>query len=219
MSLVDIKYVWHRRITPGDFFNIERAPTVGSQGGGGQRFIDIPGSVRKGLLTMLGLEAPANAKGDWPPGMVDAKVIGTPTISGELRFVANRSNDTRYRIRNQNRQAAVNDRHPAWTLTHGFPRAPDEVETRGDAAKNMQGGLRIFLVKSLNSDYYAGFTTGATMPASWPVGAGFEALFDQSSPGGLMTIHTPDIPQVVYRILEAWKRQPNVLLYGPTGTG
>ena len=84
MSLVDIKYVWHRRITPGDFFNIERAPTVGSQGGGGQRFIDIPGSVRKGLLTMLGLEAPANAKGDWPPGMVDAKVIGTPTISGRI---------------------------------------------------------------------------------------------------------------------------------------
>ena len=58
------------------------------------------------------------------------------------------------------------------------------------------------------------------MPESWPRGAGLEALFAPNNRGGLITLRSlQGIPPVVYRILDAWKRQPNVLLYGPTGTG
>ena len=223
MSLVGIQYVWHRQITRGDFFNIERTAAAGPQGGGGQLFIDIPNSVREGLFTMLGLEAPADVNGEWPSGQVDAQVVGHPTESGLLHFGLNRRDDRRYRIQNQNRQTTNTERHPAWTAAKGFPEAPDSVKTPEEAGAYIQDGVHIFIVKSLTGDYYAGFTTGTTMPDSWIAGVGFEALFDPASSGGLIVPPSasivPDIPLVVYRILDAWKRQPNVLLYGPTGTG
>ena len=224
MSLVGIDSIWHRKITKGDFFNIERSSTAGPQGGGGQLFIDIPNSVREGLFKMLDLEEPANGDGDWPPGTVDAMVIGNPTESGTLHFELNRRNDLRYRIRNQNRQSANSERHPAWTAAMGFPEAPNDIQSPDEAKQSLGDGVRIFLVKDSYGGYYAGFTTGAQIPANWPKGVGLEELFDQNSPGGLICLHSiaswpPLIPPVVSRILEAWKRKPNVLLYGPTGTG
>ena len=223
MSLIGIECIWHRKITAGDFFNIERSAEAGPQGGGGQMFIDIPNAAREDLFAMLGLHAPDNINGSWPTGVLSAKVIGNPSVSGELQFDLNRRNDRRYRIRNQNRQSVVSERHPAWTSENGFPTAPDDVRTREDAETYIQDGVRIFIVKSCSEGYYAGFTRGTTMPETWPPGIGLEALFDQEPGRGLITLRSsPEhlaIPSVVYRILEAWKRQPNVLLYGPTGTG
>lgn len=223
MSLVGIEFVWHRQITRGDFFNIERTAAAGPQSGGGQLFIDIPNAAREGLFTMLGLEAPVDVNGDWPPGEVNARVIGSPTESGVLHFGLNRRNDPRYRIQNQNRHTAASERHPAWTAAKGFPEAPNSVKTADEAGEYIQDGVRIFLVKTLTGDYYAGFTRGTIMPESWTASVGLEVLFNPESPGGLFAppsvAAVPEIPQAVHRILEAWKRQPNVLLYGPTGTG
>lgn len=223
MSLVGIESIWHRKITGGDFFNIERSTTAGPQGGGGQLFIDIPNAVREGLFTMLALDAPDDINGDWPPGIVDARVIGYPGVSSTLHFDLNRKDDRRYRIRNQNRQSGNSERHPAWTAVYGFPAAPDDVQTRMQAEPHLGDGVQIYLVKSLSGDFYAGFTRGTVMPGSWPQGIGLQALFNPDTPGGLVVPHSvsgiPNVPPVVYRILDAWKRQPNVLLYGPTGTG
>ena len=223
MSLVGIQSIWHRQMTPGDFFNIERSGAAGPQSGGGQLFIDIPNVVRQGLFTMLNLEAPDDVNGDWPPGVVEARVIGHPNVSGTLHFDLNRRDDRRYRIRNQNRQSAGSERHPAWTSAYGFPEAPDDVQTRAQAEPYLGTGVQIFLVKALSGDYYAGFTRGTEMPDSWPGGVGLEALFNPDKRGGLIVLDlgssVPNVPAVVYRILDAWTRQPNVLLYGPTGTG
>ena len=223
MSLVGIQNIWHRQITPGDFFNIERSAAAGPESGGGQLFIDIPNAVREGLFTMLSLEAPDDVNGHWPLGVVNAKVIGSPNVSSTLHFDLNRRNDRRYRIRNQNRQSGGSERHPAWTADNGFPRAPDDIETRLQAEPYIEDGVHIFIVKALPGEYYAGFTRGTAKPATWPSGGGLEALFNPSNPGGLITPRSVssalNIPTVVHRILEAWKRQPNVLLYGPTGTG
>ncbi len=172
---------------------------------------------------MLGLNAPNNVDDEWPPGVVDARVIGDPSTSKPLHFDHNRGNDPRYRIRNQNRQSPETERHPAWTAAYGFPQAPDDVATREEAATYLGGATRIYLVKSITGEYFAGHTRGTSMPSSWPEGAGLEALFDPNTPGGLIPFRAGvsiiDIPPVVHRVLEAWKRQPNVLLYGPTGTG
>ena len=215
MSLVGILNIWHRQITPGDFFNIERSGAAGPDSGGGQLFIDIPNAVREGLFSMLSLEAPEDVNGEWPPGVVDAKVIGNPNVSGVLHFDLNRRNDRRYRIRNQNRQSAGSERHPAWTAGYGFPEAPNEVQTREQAEPHLGDGAQIYVVKALSGDYYAGFTRGTEMPESWPRGAGLEALFNPDIPGGLIVLDTPsiisNIPPAVYRILDAWRRQPNVL--------
>ena len=223
MSLVGIESIWHRQVTPGDFFNIERSGAAGPQSGGGQLFIDIPNVVREGLFTMLGLEAPEDVNGEWPPGIVDARVIGNPNVSSTLHFDLNRRNDRRYRIRNQNRQSAGSERHPAWTSANGFPEAPDDVQTRVQAEPYLGPGVQIFLVRALSGDYYAGFTRGTEMPDFWPGGVGLEALFNPNTQGGLIVPDSvpdvPNVPPVVNRILDAWTRQPNVLLYGPTGTG
>ena len=210
MSLVGIEYVWHRQITRGDFFNIERTSVAGPQGGGGQLFIDIPNSVREGLFTMLGLEAPADVNGDWPSGQVNAQVVGHPTESGLLHFGLNRRDDRRYRIQNQNRHTASTERHPAWTAAKGFPEAPDSVQTPEEAGAYIQDGVHIFIVKSLTGDYYAGFTTGTTMPDSWTAGVGSRHYLTQRHLEALLSPPSAsivqDIPLVVYRILDAWKR-------------
>ena len=216
MNLIPIESIWHRTITEGDFFNIERSSAAGPSGGGGQLFIDLPKEIRIALFDLLGREAP-DASGNWPPASVVAQAIGAPALSGKLRFELNRRGDGRYRIMNQNRQQDATERHPAWTSENGFPEAPDNVRTKQDAAKFMQGGIHVYLVKCTTGDYFAGFTVGTAFPASWPQGFGLEDLYSSRTRGGLVKV--APLAQIVERILDAWTRQPNVLLYGPTGTG
>ena len=220
MPLTGIHSIWHRKITPGDFFNIERSAEAGPAGGGGQRYIDIPDSVREGLFIMLDLIPPAEDGGTWPSGRIMARVIGNTAVAGWLSFELNRVKEKRYRIANQNRQAAGGVRHPAWTADNGFPQAPDDVATLEDARQYIAGGLRVYIVRSLAGDFYAGFTQGNMMPADWPVGLGLEELFDANSNGGVIRARSATgHHSVVPRILDAWRRKPNVLLYGPPGTG
>ena len=220
MSLIGIHSIWHRKVTPGDFFNIERSAEAGPGGGGGQRYIDIPDSVRVGLFTMLGLRTPSTSGVAWPLGRINASVIGNTTETGDLSFELNRTAEQRYRIANQNRQTAGGRRHPAWTSANGFPEAPDTVKNREEAAEYVAQGVRIFIVKTLSGDYYAGFTEGTVIPRDWPRGAGLEILFDRASPGDVVLPRSvTGYPPVVKRILDAWRRKPNVLLYGPAGTG
>ena len=224
MSLVGIDSIWHRKITPGDFRAIERSPSAGPSSGGGQLYIDIPLTVRDGLFSMLCLRAPDSPDGEWPQASIEARVIGDPSISAMLNFDHNRQGDPRYRIRNQNRQSMGSERHPAWTSEMGFPVAPDDISSTDPVEEYLGDGYRIYIVSTRSGDYFAGFTAGSELPRDWSKGMGLEALFDPSSPGGLITppnsiARLPSIPVAVYRILEAWQRQPNVLLYGPAGTG
>ena len=221
MKLVEIHSIWHRQITDGDFFNIERSRDAGPSGGGGQTYIDIPDSVRVGLFTMLGLVAPSDTEsGHWPSGNINAQVLGNLEESGTLSFEVNRRKEKRYRVSNQNRQAAGANRHPAWTARNGFPSAPDDVAKPQDAAVFLGQGARIFIVKSVGGDYYAGFTRGPVMPDAWPRRAGLEGLFGNGSIGGLIVPRgVPGYPPVVKRVFDAWQNKPNVLLYGPPGTG
>ena len=65
------------------------------------------------------------------------------------------------RVANQNRQQPASQRHPAWTKQRGFPSAPDGVKNRDEALPYFpQGGLRIYLAKTVEGDFYAGYTKG-----------------------------------------------------------
>ncbi len=193
---------------------------VGPRGGGGQLYIDVPDSVREGLFTMLGLRAPDVGSQGWPSVSIQAKVIGNTARSGPLSFELNRANDRRYRITNQNRQAPRGSRHPAWTSENGFPAAPDRVQDRQAVEHLVSEGIRIYIVKSQSGDYYAGFTKGFTMPITWPTRAGLGPLFGRDSAGGLIRPRSySGYPPIVKDVFDAWRRKPNVLLYGPAGTG
>ena len=67
--------------------------------------------------------------------------------------------------------------------------------------------------KSLDGEYFAGFTSGSTITNGLPRGEGLECLFGTDSIGGLLprrysVPHLPGIPDAVYRIFAAWQRQP-----------
>lgn len=220
--MIPVESIWFRKLTEGDFFNIERGPNVGPAGGGGQTYIDIPNSVRIGLFEMLGMEEPTDEEGPWLPASIEAKVIGAPERTGRIRFELNRKDERRYRIAAQARQKPGSERHPAWTEEFGFPKASDTISSKEEGASLIAQGVHIFVVKTRDGDYFAGHTQGTELPDGWPQGIGLERLFDPSEPGGRIAFVTTggsNVPELVQRILAAWKRRHNVLLYGPPGTG
>lgn len=220
--LLPVESIWFRKITKGDFFNIERGPDVGPAGGGGQTYVDIPNSVRIGLFEMLGVEEPSSEEGPWPPASIQVAVVGDPDRKATLRFELNRRDERRYRIAAQARQKPGSERHPAWTQEFGFPKAPDSIASKEEGAQLVAHGVHVFIVKTQDGQYFAGHTQGTDLPDEWPTGVGLDRLFDPSEPGGriaFVTTSGSEVPELVQRILAAWKRRHNVLLYGPPGTG
>lgn len=152
---VDIEKIWWRNVQPGEFYNIERHHRI--RGGGGSLYIEIPSSMVPATLGFLGM-AGRNAE-SLPAITIQARVVGDPTSSGPIEF--QRKAGGRMRIARQNRQQPNSERHPAWTVGQGFPTAPDGVMSKEAALPYFpKGGLRIYIAKSLEGDYYAGFTKG-----------------------------------------------------------
>jgi hypothetical protein len=219
-----IDAIFYRDISAGDFFNIERGAGQGPAGGGGQTYIDIPHSIRNSLLSFLGV-APPVAGGQWPTETITAAVVGSPNINAPLEFAPRTQEaNPRYKISRQARQVAGNQRHPAWTDAHGFPRAPNNVGSRQAAQNHLPAGTRIYLVRTTDDAYYAGHVrvTGAA-PAGWPDDPALRPLFTATANGGgvleFRGVTVEGVEHLVRRVLDAWRRKPNVLLYGPPATG
>lgn len=223
MELERVDSIWYRQLNPGDFFTIERSDAARPAGGGGQAYIDIPGSLRDPLFQFLHQALPPTDTGPWPTELsIEAHVVGEPERHAPITFAHRGGQEgNRYRIANQRRQGNNPGRHPAWTSERGFPSAPDQVATTEEAAASLPaGGVRLYVVRTTDGKYYAGFTQGSSLPDSWPPGNNLERLFDDA-PGGRLVFEDIglDTPPVVGKIFAAWKRKPNVLLYGPPGTG
>jgi hypothetical protein len=151
----EIYCIWWRNVQPGEFYNIERFYRI--EGGGGSLYIEIPSSLVPATLDFLD-EASANV--DLLPVIsIEAGVIGKPGLNGLIVF--QRKKGGRMRIANQNRQQPNSQRHPAWTAVNGFPTAPDNVRSKEEALLYFpDGGLRVYIAKTLEGDYFAGFTMG-----------------------------------------------------------
>ncbi len=172
--------IFWRRVTLGDFFNIERAPTAGPSGGGGQLYIDIPlgGAVSiQAFGSFLSGQPLDEDDSRWSP--IDLRVFtaSTPIAVAPLTLTPRRGKNRRYRIANQNRQAAGAERHPAWTAVRGFPEAPDDVSSRNDPRMPDLSHLKVFIALSDLGDYYAGYTNAKSMPSDLPRNIGLEVLF------------------------------------------
>ena len=152
---LNINHIWWRNVPPGEFYNIERHHQI--EGGGGSLYIEIPSSIVPATLTFLGInEATIESQGEF---MIQSGVIGQPNLFGPITFMP--KSGGRLRIARQNRQQPNSQRHPAWTASRGFPTAPDNI-TSTDSARAYfpNGGLRIYIAKTFEGHYYAGFTTG-----------------------------------------------------------
>jgi hypothetical protein len=226
MAEHQVDSIFVRKITPGDFVNIERATNAGAGtgSGSGQLYIDVPVRGELPLPRLWGfLGVPSGDRDDtttWPETTIEVATIGEPAVSAPLEFLLRRGGNARYRIANQNRQAPGGNRHPAWTGGRGFPEAPNDIGDKTDPRLPDIAHLKVYIVKTVEGRYFAGFINSAAIPDEWPHGVGLESLFtagtqvvDYSRP------RVPEAPELVNRILDAWRHSPNVLLYGPPGTG
>ncbi|MDN5795463.1 MAG: hypothetical protein L0H79_06885 [Intrasporangium sp.] len=152
---LNIDRIWWRNVQPGEFYNIERHHQI--QGGGGSLYIEIPSSMVP--VTLDFLDATGADVDELPVVTIQVGVVGQPGLSGPIEF--QRKKGSRMRIARQNRQQPNSQRHPAWTAAFGFPTAPDDVRNKGEALPHFpDGGLRVYIAKTLEGDYYAGFTKG-----------------------------------------------------------
>lgn len=153
---LDTELIWWRNVQPGEFYNIERHPAV-TKGGYGSLYIEIPTSIVPGTLDFL--DAAGTDVESLPVITIRAGVIGPLGGYGDIEF--HRKSGGRMRIARQNRQQPGSIRHPAWTPANGFPSAPDDVRSRGEALPYFPpGGLRIFIAKTFDGNYFAGHTQG-----------------------------------------------------------
>lgn len=150
---IDVASIWWRNVPEGEFYNVERHPGV-IQGGQGSLYFEIPKSLVPATLDFLEIPGTGSL-----PFTIQAGVVGAPGASGPIEFQSKAGG--RMRIVRQNRQMAGGQRHPAWTGDRGFPTAPNGIQTREDALPYYPaGGLRIYIAKTFEGEYYAGFTTG-----------------------------------------------------------
>lgn len=152
---IKIDRIWWRNVQLGEFYNIERIHRI--EGGGGSLYIEIPSSIVPATLDFL--DATGVDVDTLPVITIHAGVIGEPGLSGPIEF--HRKAGGRMRIARQNRQQPNSQRHPAWTPARGFPTAPDDIRNKEEALPYFpKGGLRIYIAKTVEGDYYAGFTKG-----------------------------------------------------------
>ena len=180
---IEVDQVWWRNVQKGEFYNIERGHAL--EGGGGSLYIEIPSSLVEGTLEFLGCE-PSELR-DGEPIVINAHVFANPEESGLIEFRTKKGK--RMRIARQNRRRPGSLRHPAWTSKYGFPATPDDLNmSRSEFDMYFpEGGLRIFIVKSVQGEYYAGFTKGPR-PEDLPLNDPNSALYPETSktPGGLI---------------------------------
>lgn len=162
--------MWVRRVPPNNFLNIERHPSAGPATGGGALYIEAPTSVVPALLELLGLDP---AEGLDHEVAVPTRTIGAPSVVESLHW--NTKSGGRMRLF-QNRQTTPSHRHPAWSAARGFPKAPDSVTTLAEAEQHIAAGLRIYVVRSGDGDFFAGYLAGE-YPSHWPMDDAMRQLF------------------------------------------
>lgn len=177
---LNIDRIWWRNVQPGEFYNIERFHRI--KGGGGSLYIEIPSSLVPATLDFL--DATGVNVDQLPVITIQAGVVGQPGLSGPIEF--QRKQGGRMRIARQNRQQPNSQRHPAWTAARGFPTAPDSVSSTNDALPFFpNGGLRIYIAKTIEGAYYAGFTMGVRPATMKPNDPAWE-LYSQDKVGGVI---------------------------------
>ncbi|MCL1630146.1 hypothetical protein M3N55_15585 [Roseibaca sp. V10] len=155
MQKLEIDRIWWRNVQLGEFYNIERHHQI--EGGGGSLYIEVPSSIVPQTLDFLDVRDVD--VDELPVIRIEAGVIGLPGVLGAIEF--QKKKGSRMRIARQNRQAPSSERHPAWVAERGFPVAPDNIQNKEDARPHFpHGGLRIYIAKTVDGDYFAGFTTG-----------------------------------------------------------
>lgn len=206
-----VERIWWREIGAEDFFSMEKS----SRGLRGRASLEIRQIAD--LMTFLGRDRYAAEQ--WDDIVLEPRVVGAPDVSAPLVFKAHRRHGV-YEITGQNRLDDRHERHPAWLPAHGWPdlRVPTSAED-AKAILTEIGGLHVYVALTTTGQHYAGFTTGAFLPAGWP--SSCQPLFTGSG-SGVITVGSGSLQgltPLARKILEAFRDRKSVLVYGPPATG
>ena len=227
-----IERIFYRKINPSDFkklYDIDRP-----EGGGGQTYLEAAGIPNEKIVDFLSYAevsgSPLKEKGETRSVYTfNAYVLGNSKVGSAFIEFAPRSGRNNYRISRQN----MKYKHPAWSVDNGFPEA--NKDTNGDYTSdgNFEGiidNLVIWIIKTSNRKYYAGFVNKDTMPDAWPHDIGLEEIFRgerrgviDTEPFRLQFIDNKECPFGDYSIMGIEEDRItsgcNVLLYGVPGSG
>lgn len=124
-------------------------------------------------------------------------------------------------------------KHPAWSVANGFPEANKDANGDYTSEGNFEGiidNLVIWIIKTSNKKYYAGFIDIDTMPDEWPHDIGLEEIFKgdrrgviDTEPFRLQFVDDKECPFGDYSIMGLEEERitlgSNILLYGVPGSG
>lgn len=225
-----IDRIFYRKINPSDFkklYDIDKP-----ESGGGQTYLEAAGITYDDLVDFLGYAeiSKSTLKGETRSVYtMNAYVLGNP--KNECAFIefAPRGNRNNYRISRQN----MKYKHPAWSVENGFPEPLRDRSGEYTSDGNFDGiidNLVIYILRTTNRKYYAGFLNMSQMPFEWPTGIGLESMFTDERRGVLdlevfkvQFINAIDNPfgNYEYQVIEVdrIKSGSNILLYGVPGCG
>lgn len=227
-----IERIFYRKINPSDFkklYDIDRP-----EGGGGQTYLEAAGISNEKIVDFLSYaevsDSPLKDKGETRSVYnFNAYVLGDAKAESAFIEFAPRSGRNNYRISRQN----MKYKHPAWSVANGFPEANKDANGDYTSEGNFEGiidNLVIWIIKTSNKKYYAGFIDIDTMPDEWPHDIGLEEIFKgdrrgviDTEPFRLQFVDDKECPFGDYSIMGLEEERitlgSNILLYGVPGSG
>lgn len=203
-----------RKVQAGEYATIERAAAYDT--GGGASYIDLTG-----LPTALG--SPDDVISDFTNQAADDTVvlgsvaaIGAPDRAAPLQLA--KGGRARWRITQQNRHHQA--RHPAWRPEMGFPTVSAEAAEEGSGTETQAATahLHIYVVRTADNRFFAGFTNSVERPRDWP--PELATLFGTTPGAGVIDGGSqPNLDPAVSALLARLAEPANLLLHGPPGTG
>ncbi|MCI5102120.1 HNH endonuclease [Phaeobacter italicus] len=174
-TLAELKELVFRQITPADFFNINKPPGTEDRGGG-QSYIDVP--VRNvDLDTWHSFFANVEPKETRSGPLWNVEINSLGNL-GRQEIAIGQRRDASVNIRSQKLLSRSSNRVLAWHPDHGdFPRAPADMSSAEDPRViELTAGVRIFILKTEQDDYWAGWLRTEEIQRLAAVDARFEEM-------------------------------------------
>lgn len=167
-----VEEILYKKVNNGDLLNIDRE-IFSDATGGGQTYFDLGGIDQNRLIKFL--EYGQSEEKDDPQSFEYRKKYTINVISLGSNMEAKLEFDPRKNRKNYKISDQRNNRHPAWLASSGFPTIPKGARYAKDITNIPK--LFIFLVKTSERKYYAGFVNDK-LPSSWTKGLGLERLLE-----------------------------------------
>lgn len=173
-----VERVFYRKINPSDFkkmYDIDKPAT-----GGGQTYIEAAGISNAAIddFFQYATSTPWSGDANRNKYVANVFVLGTDEQQ-EIEFEPRAGRN--YKISRQN----LRHRHKAWSETNGFP-APRIVDNKYSSDfTGIIENLIIFIIRTSDRNYYAGFVNSQNLPEQWPAHVGLEQIFEGDRRGVL----------------------------------